>query len=296
MCSRCSLLIKDYKTEKAEIIKGIHEPIISESLFYKVQEVLTVKKRNKHLRHSKVKEEFPLREFLYCTDNHRMTGSCSCGHGGKYHYYHCPNELKHECFQAEKVNAAFVDLLKSIRIDKEIQEVYRMTVEWMMEPDENQTNALQTKINAQQQRIDVLNDKFIDNHITSQDYTQIKTRYESNLFDLKSQLATITNHEKEFASNFGKSLTLLENLPEYYQSASIEGKRDIIGSIITGKVYFQENKCRTSDFNPLITLLSTPDAAFKGVHRFKKQRYAELSRIVPGTGIEPVQPLLATGF
>ncbi len=49
-----------------EIVKGIHEPIISEALFYDVQNVLDGKKKAK-TKYSLVDNEYPMRGHYYTT-------------------------------------------------------------------------------------------------------------------------------------------------------------------------------------------------------------------------------------
>ena len=59
------IFIPKYKDEESRFVKGLHEPIISEALYYQVQDVLDGRKR-----HYKLKvvsnESLPLRGFLIC--------------------------------------------------------------------------------------------------------------------------------------------------------------------------------------------------------------------------------------
>ena len=60
------VFIKAYKNESETIVQGIHEPIITESLFYKVQDVLDNRRKKYHVAHKKINENFPLKGFLNC--------------------------------------------------------------------------------------------------------------------------------------------------------------------------------------------------------------------------------------
>jgi len=71
------------------LVKGLHEPLISEALFYEVQEVLEGKKRKTTSKYA-AQKELPLRGFMQCPKCGRnLTGSASKGKGGRYSYYHC---------------------------------------------------------------------------------------------------------------------------------------------------------------------------------------------------------------
>ena len=91
----CGLIrVKAYKDELEEIVQGIHEPIISESLFYDVQNVFDRKKKAK-TKYSLVNNEYPMRGHLICPGCGK-TLTCSSGksNGGKYYYYHCTKGCK----------------------------------------------------------------------------------------------------------------------------------------------------------------------------------------------------------
>lgn len=244
--------IKPYKDEPEQLVKGIHEAIIDESIFYRVQDIISGKKPRK--QPTRLNEELPLRGFLFCTQDHKMTGSCSHGHGGSYYYYHCANQSC-ERHRAIHANKAYEDFLQSIKVHEDFIDVISQTVEYLAKPDQTKTASLQHQIKQQEQRIEILHDRYIDGHIQLSDYKQIKGRYETNLFELKNQLSEITNTQS--ANYYTDSIKLLKNLPELYSSAAIEKKRSIIGSITPGKLYFENKKVRTSEINHFILLISS---------------------------------------
>ena len=61
-----------YKDEEPILVSGLHEPIISEELFYDVQDVLEGRKR-KPAYGKTAKKEFPLRGFL---ETQPLTQTC----------------------------------------------------------------------------------------------------------------------------------------------------------------------------------------------------------------------------
>ncbi|WP_317048216.1 recombinase family protein [Pedobacter nyackensis] len=77
------------KDEEAYTVDATHEPLISESLFYDVQDILQGKKR---IPAAKIicLEKLPLRNFIKCNRCNRMlSGSSSKGKYQHYYYYHC---------------------------------------------------------------------------------------------------------------------------------------------------------------------------------------------------------------
>jgi site-specific DNA recombinase len=63
------IIVPAEKNEPAQLVQGIHEPLISESLFYRVQQHLSGnrKARGKFIpKYAKIRNEFPLRGILKC--------------------------------------------------------------------------------------------------------------------------------------------------------------------------------------------------------------------------------------
>ena len=79
-----------YNGEAEKLVDGLHEPLISEDTFYKVQDILNGRKR-KSPKLSKPQDPMLfLRKFLICPIcGHCLTGATSKGNGGKYTYYFC---------------------------------------------------------------------------------------------------------------------------------------------------------------------------------------------------------------
>jgi hypothetical protein len=90
-----AIIVPPYENEEIQFVKGLHEPLISESLFYEVQDVLNGNKRKTATKFVS-KDMLPLRGFLECPVCHRMlTASASRGrHGNYFHYYHCTDGCK----------------------------------------------------------------------------------------------------------------------------------------------------------------------------------------------------------
>lgn len=82
------IFIPRYKDEESCFVPGLHEPLISEDLFYQVQEVLDGRGQTYRPK-VETREEFPLRGYLLCPMCERkLTASKSKGRHAYYAYYH----------------------------------------------------------------------------------------------------------------------------------------------------------------------------------------------------------------
>lgn len=85
----CGLIAVKLNSNEKQMIKGLHEPLISESLFYQVQSIINTKRKITAKRDD-LKEMFFLRGFLTCpVCGQKLTGSFSKGKQKRYPYYHC---------------------------------------------------------------------------------------------------------------------------------------------------------------------------------------------------------------
>lgn len=118
------VILKEFKDEPEELIKGIHEPIVSDYVFQKVQEVLSAGKKNKVQYKSKNLAQYPLRGlilFKLCVKN--ISASSPKGNGGHCYYYHCANGCK-KSFRTQLLHDEVETILTSLKPNPEIIEVY----------------------------------------------------------------------------------------------------------------------------------------------------------------------------
>lgn len=105
------IFIPKFKDEESKIVHGQDEAIISEILFYDVQDVLDGRKKKQRTKIS-ADDHLPLRGFLICPKCGRtLTGSASKGSRKRYRYYHCTSSCGWRQ-NADKSNMRFVDELR----------------------------------------------------------------------------------------------------------------------------------------------------------------------------------------
>ena len=255
------IFIPAYKSEEAVTVKGLHEPIISEALFNEVQDVLAGKKR-KIQSQITAKPMLPLRGFLECKScGARLTGSASKGNGGYYFYYHCTIKCK-ERFSATVANEIFVKELEKITANKQsillFKEIIKDYCKQTNKDKNNNQKEIIEAIEKNQLRIKNAQQLMLDGELSAADYREIKDRYEPEIRTFesnKSQLKLQDSNLMEYVNNATK---LLQNLPQYYVSASLPVKQKIIGSIYPEKIIFENNTYRTTNMNEAVTLICKP--------------------------------------
>jgi site-specific DNA recombinase len=274
-------------------VEGAHEGIVSEALFYQVQQVLNGHTPRKRISVSIKNDMLPLRGILRCSKcSGKITGSRSKSRNGTKHaYYHC-NHCHAERYRAEAANSTITEILDGFILSQPSKIIYQELVKRLLKGDENarKTNAaaLKQTIAKQEERIERLQDNLADGVITSEDFVQMKTRF----IDLKRKAEMELSSELVDVS--GKKLLLeqaleaISGLGMFYVKADSESKIQLLGSIFPEMLEFDGNKCRTTKINDALALCLSIDGHLSAQKNRTLPDKLEVSGWVGPTGFEPV--------
>jgi site-specific DNA recombinase len=289
------IFLPAYKDEPAMLVKGIHEPLISEQLFFETQDVLEGRKRKVPSKHT-ARVELPLRGFLKCRKcGANLTGSSSKGNGGKYFYYHCNIRCK-ERIPAELANEIFVEELRTISSNEEsillFEEIVKDYTKQSGKDKSKVIRDLQTEIEKNRQRISNAQQLMLDGELPAADYREIKNRYDPEIQKLVNKQLSLAQLDDNLAGFISPVIDLLRNLPEYYLNATLNTKQKIIGSIFPEKMIFENKTYRTTTLNEVIALICRTGKGSGGNKKGQAFISENLSKEVIPLGLEPRAPTL----
>lgn len=173
-----------WKDEPEQIFEGLHDKLITDEVFYSCQDILNGKKK-KLSRLNTRQENLPLRGHLQCAIcGKKLTGSNSKSRNGSLHsYYHCQSGCK-ERFRADEANKVFVQYLQGFETCAEAQELYLSILTDVFKTNDadrqREKKLLEEQIETLQNRINNLNDKYVDGLINDGTYKETNTRYENS--------------------------------------------------------------------------------------------------------------------
>lgn len=282
--------IAAWRDEPEEIVEGLHEGLISEELFKRVQAILKGRKIQPSNK-TKRKDELPLRGFLNCACcGNKLTGSKSKGNGGGYYYYHC-QQSGHQRFRADKANALFVQYLKSINIPEEIAKLYYAILKDVFKVDDAKRlktlEGMDKQIAILKTRIESNEDAFMDGAINESEFKRIKNRYENNLSNLNLKYTQLQFQKSNFQKYMDFGFTLLMNLDRYYIDAPLEVKQKIIGSIFPENLIFEEGNYRTTKETYLLEAFGLINKDLGEKEKDFPENTSEKSYKAPPQGLEP---------
>jgi DNA invertase Pin-like site-specific DNA recombinase len=229
------------RNEEEQYVKGIHEPLISEALFFQVQS-LTNKKNNKLESKEALKSVFPLRGLLSCPwCGGKLTGSISQGKHSRYAYYHCLGNRCKGRFRAEVLNNNYEEKLKHIRLRPAAHELFNLILE-----DENiftrqreyshQRKEILSQISIQELEISKARKFFLNGKIDYDDFVKLKQESNEILIQLNIQLCNVTTKLEDCKQNNNVWPYADLNILRSYKEQDLRGKRDIISLFTPGSI------------------------------------------------------------
>ena len=289
------IVVPPFENEEMQFVKAQHEPLISESLFYEVQDVLNGNKR-KAVTKVVSDDMLPLKGFLKCPLCTRMlTGSASKGRHSYYYYYHCSDSFCKSRFKANEVNEYFENYVMNFQLNPGVAELFKLVVldyyqsANRVELDERKMIAL--KIEEQEKILSNARKRFMTEDIDVEDFKAIKTECSDQLRRLDAQLSELpakSDGIKTIEGLIDCLISKYSNIQAHYKFASLDEKRKIIGSMYPENLCFDGTQHRTAYFSEPLSLIMLINSELQGKKKGEKSCFQNLSPLVARRGIEPL--------
>lgn len=290
------IVVRKYKDEESQIVKGQHDPIMNESLFYDVQDVLDGRKRGQYNLKVASNESMPLRGFLLCPECGKLlTGSSSKGRRKYYSYYHCTQGCTIR-FKTDIVNNVFVSELKKYIPQAALFEAYKLV---LTEAWNDQTNHLRndrkqllSQIKELEGKVSHIRDLLSSKQLDPSDFREMKAEYSAKLEKLEVRLSASNDELTNIEPLLNKGLNNLLKLDFAYESAEIGKKREVIGSMFPEKLIFDGVTVRTARVNEAAQFIYMIHNDLQAIKKRTNEKYSRLSAREVSSGFEPLYKLL----
>jgi len=239
------IFIPKYKDEEAHFVKGQHEPLISERLFYQVQDVLDGRRRIYKLK-TVADAVLPLRGHLICPDCGKLlTGSKSKGRSQDYFYYHCYGGCKCR-FRAEKVNDLFTKELRKYVPRPEMEQLSKRV---LCEVWYDQTKGLRddkkellSAIKEIEEKMTYLRDMLASQKLDPEDFRKMKSEYGAKLERLEAKMSGSKESPVNIDELVEHGVGNLFRVAQVYENGSPEQKKLVVGSMFPENLTFEDRK------------------------------------------------------
>lgn len=232
-----------------KIIKAIHEPIVSESQYYRAQELLDV---NKRMMKTKPKDEFPLKGVLKspcCGTN--MTAGWSKGKNKYYLYYRCithttvniPGAMLHEKFEELLKHLSLKQSTIDIIVDK-VTPLVRNT----FKASDAQYKSIKAQLIAVDTKKDGVDQKLFDGVINDDTYKKWVLKLNGERAKLNEDLEYLERMNDEIEQDL-LVLPYMLNLPKIYADSPLSQQHAITREVFKGGLTFSGGMFRTPAIN-----------------------------------------------
>jgi DNA invertase Pin-like site-specific DNA recombinase len=252
------IVVKPFRDETLQVVDGQHEPIITEELFCRVQDVLNGKTT---IRGAKVSSlvKMPLRGFLVCpTCGRLLTGSSSKGRNAYYDYYHCSKGCR-TSFKAETVHIAFVTLLKSLVPERAyrtlFKEIARDVFKQQTSGRQNQRGQMLSQLEALHIRLKKARELLLSEAIGTDDYQGIKKECNERIASLETELNGLTDMAEATTQLLNKHGNRFLNLTDLYDGAVLEDKRNLVARLFTAPACYDDSGFKKHQLNRIVGLV-----------------------------------------
>jgi site-specific DNA recombinase len=254
------IIIPEYKKEKNEIIKAIHEPIVDMDLFKNVQNVLDGRKNSDAKFPTSVNESFPLRGNFVCSNcGKQITASKSKGNGGSYEYYHCKSSCKIR-LKKDVVHNRIKDLLNAISLDENVKELFKGVLSDVIKSNGVATkirmNELKSELESLNKLLENIEDKYLTDKISPQEYLKFNNRYSDKINDVEKCIDSLKENDTDLLKYVDNSVELLCQLGSVFNHLENKEKGSFLRVIYPDNIILEKECFRTNSENSVVELMT----------------------------------------
>ncbi len=241
-------------------VKGNHEPMISEEMFWKVQAIITGRSTQKNiadLKRNIVNPDFPLRRVTFCTCGSPMTGGWSRSKTGKRHaYYFCRLKCKasqmpdgRKVIRVDDMDGAMVNLLRNITPVEESVKLFTLMLHREYDQRYAELKRAQSKSEKKIADIEQLQLNLAKGHAegrySDEVFDQLKKENENKLIatQIVNNEVKLDQYKIDEICNFANAF--LKDLAKPYLIGDVGQKRLLLGLILEEKLVWENGAFQT---------------------------------------------------
>jgi len=257
----CGLVLIKFNSKEQQLIKGIHDPLVSEALFNEVQCIIN-SKRAVTSKSDKLKETFYLRSFLnYPCCKKRLSGSFSQGKTKKYPYYHCKAKCKIRVNELI-INGAYRNELQKSELSKSVTELFTIILEDCnvhTQKAENiqERNILVRKLNEEELHLSQARKLYVASALKNYDYIAIKKEYQINSLVTKRELRNVNMKLESYKKHSHLMSALCTDIFQVFDNLDIADKMHLVSLIPPAEFDLQKRNVSLYLDNALSKILLT---------------------------------------
>ena len=238
------------KDQAEKYIYGVHEPIIDEETFYKVQSII-----NRPAQQRRQYNDIAyLKSVIVCPDCFKpMTCGKSKGKTKYYWYYECT--IHRKSFNLDIAHRKFAEILTEISFsDSQIdylKDQVKKNLDRRLKENKELLPDLKIRIAALNHKIDNLEEKFILGSIDSEIYAKWKNKFNKEYQQIERQIKSAQGKKKECDKAFYETFKNLGNISYIFDNLDVQKKKLFIEKGFGKQLVYDGSVYRTPFINPI---------------------------------------------
>lgn len=273
-----------------EVVKGKHEPLVSEEIFYLANDVL--KKNSSGYKQEMKNVNVPLKNFVRCSEcNTPFTGYIV--KRKQLYYYKC-NRIGCRCNKSAKnLHVLFSDLLKQYEIKPELIMPLKQQFEYVCDSlkgaSKEARSGIQKNLDALNAKLEGLEERFAYGEIDRDIFERVSGKLRKEINNLSEQARKSSFELSNPHLLIDHSLEIIVNLSEFWVSGDFDSKRKLQEVLFPEGIIYdkQIGNYRTTKVNSILQLTHSISNKLEGNKNGQAKLSRDLSDWVVPTGIEP---------
>ncbi|HVM86858.1 MAG TPA: recombinase family protein [Puia sp.] len=238
------LRLPAYNGEPEKLVRALHKPIISESVFWIAHERLNLQKKYRSIPSS----EFPLRGFIKCDCGMHLTASYSKGKSKYYMYYSCPKE-RNRNYRGEKMHDMIDEVLHELSFTaNQVNKLINFAQEDYSKATENEQEIINSKLKKIEElksKIERIEIKLINDQIESSTYKKWFAKLSSEKGSLELEVSKMTIRKTNLIDKIKQVVPRLSDLKKLYHSIRLKDKFLLLNKVFEGGLLWDGSVLRT---------------------------------------------------
>jgi Recombinase zinc beta ribbon domain len=260
--------------DKSRAIKGLHEPIVSDELFDRVQEVRSW--RTRVVKPGRPSEEYLLRKLLCCERCGARMHGCRTGREAMRRYQ-CSTRRHHgDCEQkmtpAQPLEEQLIDWLHDFQPDRALRQLVLDTIQTQSGTHPGEDAERRRELTAQLER---LRDLYVMGDMTKPQYAMRRQMMEEELQRTKPPTDP----------DLGRAQTILEDFARFWNAEPEPAERRKLILSLFAQVWAKDNQIVAVKPNPAFANYFTAASEVRATH--PKADAGDEATNTGATGVEP---------
>lgn len=253
-----------FKEDSDRLVKGIHEGIVSETDYWRVQWMINQKENSFVIK--AVNDDIPLRGVLLCEHCGSPHTGARCKGRTLYYWYYWCNKCRGSNFSVQKIDELIQRILTHLSLSEEMVEALKIEAkiqfEQAMKDKSNRLDDINKRIKELIDKKASLEEKYITDTIEHAVYAKWNQKYTSELFELSKDKNQLERNNQKYYDLFYNNISFLGDLRALYLIATTLEKQAFLRALFPGGLIVSKKGTRT---NFLLDWFKPKEASLKGL-------------------------------